>query len=221
MARDKNRPIRNHEDPTQQEEMTVVILRFNGTGDTLRKGFDAVSQALAALAPTAQRPQRGNIAPRVAPKEIEPGDSNGAAHGEATDVEYEDVSEQESEEAPAPRTTKAGNGTRKYTAPSFDSSLDLSGGGVTSLKDFCAHRSPQNENEKYLLACAWLMKHGGCETFSVDQVFTCFRAMGWREQKDFSQPLRLLKSKKSYFDIPAKGQWKPNAHGMSAADAIA
>jgi hypothetical protein len=35
----------------EQEEMTVVILKFKGGCDTLRKGFDTVSQALAALGP--------------------------------------------------------------------------------------------------------------------------------------------------------------------------
>src|SRR5690348_9741506 len=50
MARDKNKAFPG---PEEQEEMTVVILRFKGGGETLRKGFDTVSQALAALGPPA------------------------------------------------------------------------------------------------------------------------------------------------------------------------
>ena len=36
----------------QQQEMTVVIFRFKGGGETLRKGFDTVSQAIRQIGPT-------------------------------------------------------------------------------------------------------------------------------------------------------------------------
>jgi hypothetical protein len=35
--------------PDAQEEMTVFVLRIKGSGDTLRKGFDALNHAVAAL----------------------------------------------------------------------------------------------------------------------------------------------------------------------------
>jgi hypothetical protein len=53
MAREKNKGFGG---PEEQEGMTVVILRFKGGGDTLRKGFDTVSQALAALGPAVPAP---------------------------------------------------------------------------------------------------------------------------------------------------------------------
>jgi hypothetical protein len=43
MARDAKKPPPLKD---EQEEMTVVILKFSGSGETLRKGFDTVSQAL-------------------------------------------------------------------------------------------------------------------------------------------------------------------------------
>ncbi len=56
MARDgKNRITQVN---GEQEEMTVVILRFKGGGETLQKGFDTVSQALAALGPPAVSQRR-------------------------------------------------------------------------------------------------------------------------------------------------------------------
>jgi hypothetical protein len=46
-----------------QEEMTVMVLRLKGGGDTLRKGFDALNHALAALgAPAPLPPQRHTAA---------------------------------------------------------------------------------------------------------------------------------------------------------------
>ena len=89
------------------------------------------------------------------------------------------------------------------------------------MKQFATDKNPQAEYDKYLVASAWLMKHAGCESgFTPNHVFTCFRAMRWKEQKDFTQPMRLMKSKKSYFDTPSKGTWKLNGHGLSAAEAI-
>ena len=50
MARDK-KPARGAAEPQQQEEMTVVVLKFKGGSHSLQKGFDAVSQAINALGP--------------------------------------------------------------------------------------------------------------------------------------------------------------------------
>jgi len=34
---------------------------------------------------------------------------------------------------------------------------------------------------------------------------------------DFTPPMRHLKQTKSYFDVPMKGQWRLNPHGVEAA----
>lgn len=39
-------------DPGPEEELSVVVLKFKGTGETIRKGVDAAMQAIASLGGT-------------------------------------------------------------------------------------------------------------------------------------------------------------------------
>ena len=102
MAREKNKPVRGNEDE-QQEEMTVVILRFKGSGDTLQKGFDTVSQALAALGPVSPPQQQRAFASRPAPAQLAaPQAVNGNGSGDADTVDVDAEFEEAMEDAPAP-----------------------------------------------------------------------------------------------------------------------
>jgi hypothetical protein len=211
MARDKvklsNKPVED-----SQEEMTVVILRIKGGSDTLQRGFDALSNAFAAIGPISphrrstahvqlQTPQNGTAL------ELEAHDDENAEEVAQACVE-DDGDHQRS------------SGQRKYTVQTLVSDLDLTAGGQ-GWKAFAVDKAPQNDNEKYLVAAIWLTESAGLETFTTDHIFTCFRAMGWKEQKDFSQPLRLMKSKKSYFENPSRGVWKlTTSIGVPAAQKI-
>ena len=127
--------------------------------------------------------------------------------------EPEPVQSEEPEERPRQQSA------RKYGTPEFLSELDLTAG--EGWKNFAERHLPQKDNEKYLLAALWLTEEAGFHTFTPDHIFTCFRAMGWREQKDFWQPIRLMKSKRSYFESPSRGVWKLTAGaGIPAARAI-
>jgi|SRR5579875_804730 len=192
----RNSKDKTPRDSEEQEEMTVVVLRFRGGSQSLQKGFDTVSQALAALrqSPIHHRRLSGIAgAPaeiREAPGAGTPDEVQGSDEGSApVDVESHEETRQ-----------RGSRGLRRYSTPTFVSDLDLTGGGV-GWKDYAGQKSPQSANEKYLLAAAWLTKHAGRETFTVDHIFTCFRAMEWEEQRDFGQPLRLMKSKKSYLEL--------------------
>src|SRR5947209_5274119 len=111
MARDNcNKSARGADDPQEQEEMTVVILRFKGSGHSLQKGFDAVSQAAAALGPSqpqtvqrvyTQRPpaQIQPAAPEVLDAEMHDGNGNGAG-------QFEEAGQDSPEMLAAPRQKK-------------------------------------------------------------------------------------------------------------------
>lgn len=71
----------------------------------------------------------------------------------------------------------------------------------------------KSENEKYLLAALWITEKANLPNFTVSHVFTCFRAMKWNEQVDFSQPLRQMKSKD-------RKTWKLTQPGLDAARAV-
>src|SRR5258708_4132691 len=199
------------EEPQKQEEMTVVVLKFKGGSQSLQKGFDAVSQAINALGPGPQNTHR--VVVHRSPAQI------AAGNGEAMDMEPEtpiDDSEEEIDD------TQQDNGAPKpkkqQTAPkyTFMNDFNLAPAGLPSLTEYCNQKNPQTENDKFLVASAWIQTHGGVDPFTGSHLFTAFRAMEWKTQVDMTQPLRLMKSKKSYYDNPSFGKWKLTAIGLTA-----
>jgi hypothetical protein len=104
----------------------------------------------------------------------------------------------------------SGNGKTKRppSSPKYEflDAFSLKPDGVPSLEDYCAEKDPQTEQDRFIVASAWIQTHGGTDPFTVDHLFTCFRAMEWKTQADMIQPLRILKSKKSYYENPSRGQ---------------
>jgi hypothetical protein len=98
--------------------------------------------------------------------------------------------------------------------------FNLSPPGVPAWKDYAAQKNPQTENDKFLAASAWTQTHGGVDPFTGRHLFTCFRAMEWPTQVDMTQPMRSMKSKKSYYENPSSGKWKLTTIGLETADKI-
>ena len=195
----------------QQEEMTVVVLRLKGGGDTLKKGFDALTAAFSALGPTPQLVKHVNGGTQ---RQL-----NGVVVSHAGDDEVEeDADEARVVEAapPAPASAPRAPAQRK---PKFLTDFDLNSGDK-SWRDYATSKNPKTENEKYLLAALWITENANVMDFSVSHVFTCFRAMKWPEQVDFSQPMRQMKSKDSYFSHPSRKTWKLTQPGLDAARAV-
>jgi hypothetical protein len=188
----------------EQEEMTVVILRFKGGGETLRKGFSTVSDALAALGPGIPQRRLLNHSENESPSQ--PKVLNSDAEVEETDEGFEE-----------PASDANGSERRAPRKPTFLSEFKLSPDGQPAWKEYATGKNPRTLEDKYLVAAAWLTAHGGVEEFKIDHVFTCFRAMVWDERRDFSQPMRHLKAVKSYFVVPKKNRWKLTDLGAAAA----
>ena len=203
----------------QEDELTVTVFRFRGSSESMQKGFEAFGAALGAALGTAAPPARAlNGNTRRTPQQL--GAGTGAAE-DAIDTEAADTEEAaddaiEPEQPAAPAATKAPAKPRK-----FEFISTISDNAATPLKDFVAQYGPTEINDRYLVACLWLQTVAGFEVYTADHVWTCFRMLdGWKILADFTQPMRLMKSKKSYFDTPKKGQWKLNPHGLTTAQAI-
>lgn len=204
-------------EPERQEEMTVVVLKFKGGSQSLQKGFDAVSQAIAALGPAQSHVNHRTVISRP-PAELPAGngdviDADAHEQPQIDDGEVDAAAAETSEEAGAARVKKP----PRYT---FMDDFNLAPSGQPSLKDYCIEKNPQTDNDKVLVASAWITKHGGEELFTGGHLFTCFRAMEWKPQVDMTQPLRKLKFAKSYFDNPSVGKWKLTGIGLEAADKV-
>jgi hypothetical protein len=186
MAREKRAGRDSDEPQAQQEEMTVIVLKFKGGSQSLQKGFEAVSQALSALGEGSSNNHR--VVKRQPQRLASPEDKV---------IEVEDTATDDT----AQETPLSGNGKVKKPQASprykFINDFDLSPSGVPSLKDYCMEKDPQNENDKFLVASAWIQTHGGTDPFSGQHLFTCFRAMEWKTQGDMTQPAAPCKTSPS------------------------
>ena len=214
----RNTKDRIQKDSEEQEEMTVAMLRFKGGSQSLRKGFETVSQALAALGQPTVVHHRRLSAIAASPAEIHEAPAAANPDGVDSSDEAGGSIAAESEES-IQRGSAAG--ARRYKKPSFLSDLNLTPAEGVAWKNYSEQKNPQGANQQYLIAAAWLTRHGGHEIFADDHLFTCFRAMGWNELKDFMQPVRQMKKKQSYFETIARGQWKLPPLGLDTTEGIA
>lgn len=202
-------------DPVQEEEMSVVVLKFRGSGETLRRGMDTVAQAIAALGGPVHVITRGGNGTRQPQIPAPPSTLEGETVENGGGVE-EQVAEIEAA-APAPKAPKKAAASPKY---SFLADFDLAPAGKISLRDFVAGKNPATENDRYLLVSLWLQTEGGTDPFTGNHLFTCLRALDWKYRLDVNAPVREMKSKKSWFDSPAYGKWRLTQPGITAANAV-
>jgi len=208
MARKNNTTIVGEE----PEEMTVFLVKFRGKSDTLQKGFDAISQAVATFGGTSsqQKVLRASSHPVAA----------AAANGTPAADESNENGEKELDETADVSVQRETTTGVKRKPPKFLGDFDLNGDG-TKWMEYAAQKKPKKQYEQYLLAALWLTKYGGQEIFTPQHLFTCIRSAGWGNgHQDFTQPLRTLKRDKSFFDNP-EGKWKLTTPGNEAAEAIA
>jgi hypothetical protein len=195
-----------------QEEMTVVIFKLKGGSGTLQKGFDAINTAFASFgAPTL---------PAAPSKRLANG--SGKAGGTTLPPDSEDQDEEEEDDDDTTvidGSAKPAGKPRQPRKYKFMDDLDLSL-GTKAWKEFAAEKAPKSDPDKYLVAALWLTESASIPEFGITHIFTCFRAAGWPEQRDFSQPMRQMKSKKSYFTNPSKKMWKLTGPGLDAARVV-
>lgn len=194
-----------------QEEMTVVILRLKGGSDTLKKGFDALNAAFTSIGAAPQLLKRAST---TYSKQL-----NGNTPPDQEDESDDPEDESDIVEATSPSTTSSRGTPAPRPKPKFLSDFDLTVGDV-SWKDFASTCAPKSDDEKYLVAALWITEKAGILEFSIPQIFTCFRAMKWNEPADFSQPIRRMKLRQSYFSKPNKKVWKLTQPGLDAAHAV-
>lgn len=214
-VRDKNKSLRAEAEPSE-EELTVVVMRFKGSGETIRKGFETVTQALQALAP----PQI--IAPPRHVRALASGSVSPRANGAPaaiTEAEepYEDGPDTEESIIPEPHLQKPRE-RKPAKMPTLVNDLDYQSG--VSLADYVKEKKPKNATEKYLVVGGWFKHHRKRDEISVDHMFTCFSVMSWKDRpEDMGQLFRNLKSKQQWFDNGAsKGLWKLTIKGLNHVD---
>lgn len=215
MAREKRSVTPIYESPAQ-EELTVVVVKFKGGPESMQKGFDAVNNAIASLSPTHPVNQQ-RVSMSRTQNHLPPASSQSDL---VLNDEIED-SQDEALEAPENGSSLGAMAAPKPRKPyTFMSEFNLTPDGVPSLKQYCGDKQVKTNNDKFLVASAWIQTYGGADPFTGRHLFTAFRALDWKTQADMTQPMRVLKFEKSYFENPSSGKWRLTAIGLEAAESI-
>jgi hypothetical protein len=185
----------------------LVVLEAEGDGD-LSQIAHAVQSALRPrdnIIPSARRV--GTTIERAAP--------------EVSEAEEVNDFDAESVEARAPQTGEVSKRTKTWTPakPKVLNNIDFT--TDPSFKAFAAQKSPQNNLHKYLVVAAWFKLHRNTDAITFNHVYNCFRHVEWTTDiKDFSQPLRSLKSDHLMDSGKNKGEYAINHLGLSKVDKL-
>lgn len=137
------------------------------------------------------------------------------------DEEVIDSSADEDDEAPKAAPSKAA--PAKARRPAKRKVVEIQLDAEVSLASYVAQYPPKSDQDKYLVAVAFLCEHRkDLEGVTADHVYTCFRKMGWSTgTKDFAQPLRNLKLNQYLDQGPSKGTYTPNHIGLDKVHKLA
>ena len=156
----------------------------------------------------------GPKVPKASVQMIGPSDQDDDEE-EAIDASVDD------DEAPSAPPTKAA--PSKPRRPAKRKVIEIQLDSEVSLASFVEQYPPKSDQDKYLVAVAFLCEHRKeLEGVNADHVYTCFRKMGWPTgTKDFAQPLRNLKLNQFLDGGPTKGTYKTNHIGLDKVHKLA
>jgi len=205
--------VAKHEKPatSKPSRMSVMILQFEGSDETMQEGFKTISQAIEKLASPSVR-YLPVPSPRI-------GQTQKLADGEESpiiDADYvEPDQEANSEEVQQPKSSEGRKSQPK--APKVID-LDLKAGTVP-LREFLEKKNPTTDSRKYICLAAWLKLNLSIDEVGIDHVYTVYRYMSWTSQRDVGAPLRSMKSTNGWFDKgKEKGTYRINHIGIDVAE---
>ena len=95
----------------------------------------------------------------------------------------------------------APRGGKSKGQPVIDKTLDMYPAGAKSFEDFVAEKGPaDNQYEHNVAAIYWLAHEAGISPITTNQVFTCYRKVGWKLPNDLRNSLQLTAHRKGWLD---------------------
>ena len=187
MAKDKNAGGDGN------SEITFIMFRAKGTNATTQETMRTIQRALENVMQPPLKTLPAASSPKTNGTDELPPEEDPAE----TDVE---LSETRTEPRPA---------RRSFGRAPQAVQLDVTKAKV-SLNDFLTKKKPGNpDTKRYLAIAVWLKDELGIDEVGIDEIYTCYRDMGWNTPGDASKPLRNLKtrgwmlagSKDGYFKV--------------------
>lgn len=132
------------------------------------------------------------------------------------ETEPEDFEQLETENKPRNGSSRS----RRPAKRKVVGDLDFESG--TSLKQFASQYPPNTEQDRFLVALSWLKEHRPDTEVTADHLYTCYRTMDWPSgAKDFTQPLRTLKSEQYVDQGEKRGTYVINHVGEGRVKKLA
>lgn len=195
----------------EKGKMTFVFFQLEGSDETLQQGFKAIEELQGRLAGTTARgqlPGRGSNAKPALPANSRP--------TESFDVETEDPAEPDNagfEPEGEERNSGASPRLRSYPTPEI-LNVDLTQGDVPFRAYFERMGSPDEDNKRYLLVATWFKEHKSTNEITSAHIYTCYKFMDWKTQRDVAQPLRKMKQYKWFNAGKEKSSYEINHIGL-------
>ena len=106
--------------------------------------------------------------------------------------------------------------TRRRTGgPSAVRDLDLAPKGQTSLKDLVTEKQPKTNHDRNVVSVYYLAEVLGLNGVTLDQVFTCYKDMRWREPGNLANSLALTANRKRFLDTASLDEIKLTPAGRN------
>ncbi|MBI3750234.1 MAG: hypothetical protein HY263_01085 [Chloroflexi bacterium] len=140
----------------------------------------------------------------IAPAEA-PDEDDGDAAEEAADDSGTSTTRRTTRRRRRPAAKDNGDTTKgttrlKAAAPTLDKTLNLRPKGKKAFKDFASEKSPENANERNLVAVYYLEKEVAVGKVNVNQVYTAYKEAGWRLPSYPRNSLQVTASTKGWIN---------------------
>jgi hypothetical protein len=116
-------------------------------------------------------------------------------------------------------TSATAPANKPKAAPGFDKTLNLHPSGKTSFKDFVAEKKPaDNGYEHNVVAAYWLANVAEVDNVTADQIFTCYRGVGWKLPGDLRNNLAKTAHEKGWLDTKDSDNITVAPQGLNFVD---
>jgi hypothetical protein len=169
----------------------VVEFELEGSNASIQESLRSLGSALR----NNREPVISLPAPQALPAALERSSPPNRDFSDSIDTLF--VQQDAENDRPKPNSSSRVR-TKTYRTPEV-LDLDLSAGEM-SFQTFCESKRPESDWDKYLLIAWWLKKNLDIAEITSAHIYTCFQYMHWQVPRDIPQPLRDMKSKKSWFN---------------------
>ena len=111
-----------------------------------------------------------------------------------------------------------GKSTYAKSRPSLVKDLNLRPKGKKDFAAFVNEKKPSGNDERSTVAVYYLKQELGIPAVGVDHVFTCYKAVNWRQPANLGNSLAITSHRKGWMDTRDFNDLKLTTHGENLVE---